>query len=123
MSRPAPAESARRATADIVATVVLFAAQLVLLCAVAVLSLFAAGVSVLLYLWEQLVLAGCTSTCPEPTDWSHGSGTIAVIVGGFALAVVVSVGGTIFAAVRHRIMWIWPAIGLVILAGDFLLTS
>jgi uncharacterized membrane protein len=35
--------------------------------------------------------------------------------GGVAVAAIVAIGGTLFAALRRRVMWVWPTAALVLI--------
>jgi hypothetical protein len=59
---------------------------------------------------------GCGGT-PERCDFSTINTAYVVAWGGIALALVVGVLGIIIAAVKRKPMFIWPAVGLVILVA------
>jgi hypothetical protein len=92
--RPQPP---KRSTADVVATVVTFtlAAALALLCLAS--SLF-----------FPMVTDSCANQCNDAMlGWAY-----LVTWGGVVIAALVAIGGSIFAAVRGRVMWVWPTVGL-----------
>ncbi|OBF99695.1 hypothetical protein A5773_06945 [Mycobacterium sp. 852014-52450_SCH5900713] len=99
----------RRPTADIVATVLLFVAELAF-------SAVSVALALLSSVW--LMLPICSDNCDSPavTHFVHRTfaGTV-VIVGGIALALLVSCVGALVAGTQGRAgMWKWPALGLVI---------
>lgn len=113
-----PPQRRGRATADTVATALLFVAQLVV-------SAGASAVALLSSLW--LMLPICSDNCDSPgvTHFVHRTftGTI-VIVGGIALALLVSCIGALVTGARRRPgMWKWPALGLVMAVGSVLIAA
>jgi hypothetical protein len=53
----------------------------------------------------------------------HGAARLGYPVtwGGVAIATIVAIGGVVVAAGRGRIMWVWPAIALVLIAVTFVI--
>jgi hypothetical protein len=97
-------QSNQRSKADPVATVIMF-----------VLATIAGVLSVSYSFFFVMATDSCTgNTCDTSAlDWAY-----AVTWGGVGLAAIVAIGGTIVAAARKRVMWVWPTIaqGLIIVA-------
>ncbi|WP_139273329.1 hypothetical protein [Mycobacterium paraffinicum] len=94
----------------------LFVAQLVV-------SAGAVALAVLSSMW--LMLPICSDNCDSPgvTHFVHRTfGGAVVIVGGIAVALLVSCIGALIAGARGRPgMWKWPALGLVTAVGSVLI--
>ncbi|SPM32426.1 hypothetical protein BN1232_01573 [Mycobacterium rhizamassiliense] len=97
----------QRSTADIIATIVAF----VLAVAVGVLSLSFSPLFV-------MATDPCSNNNCDTTalTWAY-----VVAWGGLAVAAIVAIGGTVFAAIRQRVMWVWPAAGLALIAVTFII--
>jgi hypothetical protein len=93
-----------RSTADIVVTSVL-GALLLTACLVA--------------FWLSLLFAMATDSC-NPCNMGYGNWAYPVAWGGIAVSVLLASVGVTLAAVRQSIMWVWPALGLVIVVGSFI---
>ncbi|MGB6515353.1 MAG: hypothetical protein WBF57_20710 [Mycobacterium sp.] len=67
-------------------------------------------------LWFSLFFAMATDSCGEQCNYAALSAAYLVTWGGVAVAVIVAAAGIIVAAVRGRMMWIWPTLALVLIA-------
>ena len=68
-----------------------------------------------------MFFAMATDSCGEQCDYATLNAAYLVTWGGVGFAVLVGASGVIVAAVRGRMMWIWPALALVlILAALFI---
>jgi hypothetical protein len=54
-------------------------------------------------------------SCNEHCAYDALNGAYIVTWGGVGLAVLIAVAGVIVAAVRGRLMWIWPAVALLLI--------
>jgi hypothetical protein len=97
------APSRHRSTADIVVTSVLLALQLPA-CLVA------------FWLSAFFAMADCRTEC----NTVYADLIYPVTWGGIAVSLLLASVGVILAAVRRSIMWVWPALGLVIVVGSFI---
>ncbi|OBG53921.1 MULTISPECIES: hypothetical protein [unclassified Mycobacterium] len=118
MTQFPPPQRRGRATADTVATVLLFVVQLVV-------SAGAFALALLSSMW--LMLPICSDNCDSPgvTHFVHRTfaGTV-VIVAGIAVGLLVSCVGALVAGARRRPgMWKWPALGLVMALGSVLIAA
>jgi hypothetical protein len=77
-----------------------------------------AGITALGSLWFSLLFAMATDSCGKQCNYAALNAAYLVMWGGVAVAVIVAAAGTIVAAVRGRVMWIWPtlALGLIVAA-------
>lgn len=105
---PSPAQW-RRSSADVVATVVLFVVEFAASLYFFVLSLPPA--------W--LLFMPTCSDCPAFSNLLVVG--VAVMWGGIAITLVITAAGVGMAGARRRRMWVWPALGLVLLVSSFLL--
>ncbi|WAC89852.1 hypothetical protein [Mycobacterium sp. Aquia_213] len=108
-----PEPTRGRSTADIVATALLFLGQL--------------AASALLFVPAMLgtTLATCGANCDsaEVSRVVHSTWTGALImVSGVGIALLVAACGTLVSGLRGTLMWKWPALGLAIVMGCFLIT-
>ncbi|QKT07816.1 hypothetical protein HUN08_11920 [Gordonia sp. X0973] len=104
---PAPKTSGAR-IADIVVTVLAFAAL---------------GIGCAFTLFFSLFFAMATDPCGSGTGCREnlvGWGMLAVWVGA-GMGIIVAIGGTIFGAVRRKVMFCWPLIGIALAAAGFFL--
>lgn len=98
-----PTQQKRRSTADIVATVVL---------------LLIAATAGVLSLCFSMFFAMAADPCGSincntgAIGWAYG-----VTWGGVGIAAVIAIGGTFIGAARHRIMWVWPTVALVLIVA------
>ena len=60
---------------------------------------------------------------PNDCDGSTVAWAYGVTWGGVVVAAVVAVGGMVYAARRKTLMWIWPALALVLVVATFILGS
>ena len=80
-----------------------------------------AGLAALGSLSFSFFFAMATDSCGEQCDYATLNAAYLVTWGGVGFAVLVGASGVIVAAVRGRMMWIWPALALVlILAALFI---
>jgi uncharacterized BrkB/YihY/UPF0761 family membrane protein len=97
-------QQTQRSTTDIIATVAAW-----------LLAVIAAGLSLAVSPLFTMAADPCgADNCnTHALDWAY-----VITWGGIALAAILGLGGTVFAAVRHRRMWVWPtaALALVIVA-------
>lgn len=56
-----------------------------------------------------------TDSCNEHCTFGALNAAYAVTWGGVGVAVLIGVSGVIVAAVRGRLMWIWPALALLLI--------
>src|ERR1700743_143511 len=95
---PHLAPQQQRSTADVIATVVLL--------------VLAAGAAIA-SLWVSLFFAMATDPC-GPDNCNTAAVTWAYVVswGGVGVAAVIGIAGTVVAAARKRVMWVWPTAAL-----------
>ncbi|WP_156658240.1 hypothetical protein [Mycobacterium kyorinense] len=107
----------RRSAADTIATVVLFTALLMA-------SVLSVAVSLVPSLWMMMPICSDNCDTPEIARFDHRvMGGVTVIWVGAAVAVLLAGIGAIVAGVRRWVMWIWPAIGLVIVVVCFVVAG
>lgn len=99
----------QRSTADIIATIVAF--------------VLAAAAGVLSFAFSPL-FAMATDPCGNNNcDTTAITWAYWVTWGGLGVAVVVAIGGALFAAVRQRRMWLWPTAALALIIVTFIAGS
>jgi hypothetical protein len=109
-SHPETDTTARqRSTADVIATCV----TLVL----------AAAAGALSFSFSPFFVMATDSCGNDNCDTAAVSWAYVVTWGGLGLAVVVAIGGTLFAAVRQRRMWVWPTAALALIVVTFIIGS
>ena len=74
-----------------------------------------ACVAGLFSLWYSLFFAMATDSCGENCNTTALDWAYVVTWGGIATAAIVAILGTIVAAARGRLMWIWPTLALVLI--------
>lgn len=97
----------QRSTADFIATIVAF----VLAVAAGVLSLSFSPLFV-------MATDPCSNNNCDTTalTWAY-----VVAWGGLGVAAIVAIGGALFAGLRQRTMWVWPAAGLALIVVTFII--
>ena len=70
--------------------------------------------------WLSLFFAMATDSCSTKCNTGYGNWAYPVTWGGIALSLLPASVGVTLAAVRRSIMWVWPALGLVIVVGSFI---
>lgn len=66
----------------------------------------------------SVFFAMATDSCGEQCNYSTLNSAYLVTWGGVAVAVLLGASGVIVAAVRGRLMWIWPMLALVLIAAS-----
>jgi hypothetical protein len=80
-----------------------------------------AGIAALGSLGFSLFFAMASDSCGEQCNYAALNAAYLVTWGGVAVAVIVAAAGIIVAAVRGRMMWIWPTLALVLIAVALLI--
>ena len=96
-----PPQQKQRSTADVIATV----ATLLLAVIAGVLSL-----SFSMFFAMAADPCGSNNCNTEAIGWAY-----LITWGGVGVAAIVAIGGTLFAALRRRLMWVWPTVALVLI--------
>jgi uncharacterized BrkB/YihY/UPF0761 family membrane protein len=96
-----PTQQKQRSTADVIATV----ATLLLAVIAGVLSL-----SFSIFFPMAADPCGSNNCNTDAIGWGY-----LVTWVGVGLAAIVAIGGTLFAALRRRLMWVWPTVALVLI--------
>jgi hypothetical protein len=79
-----------------------------------------AGLAALGTLGFSMFFVMATDSCGDQCNYSALNEAYLVTWGGVGIAVTIAASGVILAAVRGRMMWIWPTLALVlILASAF----
>lgn len=74
-----------------------------------------ACVAGLFSLWYSLFFGMATDSCGDNCNTTALGWAYVVTWGGIATAALVAILGTIVAAARGRLMWIWPTLALVLI--------
>ena len=77
-----------------------------------------AALAALATLAFSMFFAMATDSCGEQCNYSTLNNAYLVTWGGVAVAVLLGVSGVLVAAVRGRLMWIWPTLALVLIAAS-----
>ena len=80
-----------------------------------------AGIAAVGSLWFSLFFAMATDSCGEQCNYTALTAAYLVAWGGVAVAVVVAAAGIVVAAVRGRVMWIWPTLALLLIVAALLI--
>lgn len=93
---------------------------MVLFTALLMASVLSVAVSLVPSLWMMMPICSDNCDSPDIARFDHRvMGGVAVLWAGVAGAVLLAGIGAIVAGVRRRVMWIWPAVALVIVVVCF----
>jgi hypothetical protein len=98
-----PPQQEQRSTADVIATI-----------AILLLAVIAGFLSVSFSMFFPMATDPCgTNNCnTDAIGWAY-----LVTWSGVGVAAIVAIGGTVFAALRQRLMWVWPTVALVLIVA------
>jgi hypothetical protein len=99
----------QRPASDVVATVVAF--------------VLAAAAGVLSFCISPFFAMAADPCGNNNCDTAAITWAYVVTWGGLGVAVVVAIGGAVFAAIRQRRMWVWPTAGLALIVVTFAIGS
>lgn len=108
---------------DIVASAVLSVLQLAAFLQLAAVALLTGALTLLFHLGERIVLFFCSDNCPAPTDYSPTEKALLLVIVVAVVSVLTTVGGSVAALRRGRPIWPWPALGMALLVGGYLLAD
>ena len=97
----------QRPTTDIIATIVAF--------------VLAAAAGALSFSISPLFVMATDPCSNNNCDTATLNWAYVVTWGGLGVAAVVAIGGAVFAAVRQRVMWVWPTVALALIVVTFII--